>query len=391
MFTKSGMNSSILTAMLNKGKRKYFTNPILGLIPFLVYLLIHFFTGNTIYGLLVALVLSAVSEISIRYYTKTTICGLMFSMTFVAALATLLTKIILGDDVHTDEVFPIFFEIYLVFLIITIRQFKPQINRTFFKKKNVMQKTFLSEFFRIINLVQYFFTIHIFAILISKYVDAGSPYSYPSVLYTWIPIIVILFLLFLQAFKIKTMATHLQREEWLPIVNERGEVSGKIARSVSVQMKNKFMHPVVRVALISDNRIYLQPRAKTDVLDPEELDHPFEKYLLFNEDINLCARTTIAHLLGGAESLSFRFSLKYVFENKKTKRLMFLFIAQVDDESKIKNLSTLKGKFWTMKQISQDMEDNGIFSECFQLEYEYLKNAYLMANQAQQQSAEPEL
>lgn len=378
--------------MLNRDKKKYFTNAILGLIPFLVYLLIYFFTGYTILGLVVALALSAISEVSIRFYTKTTVCGLMFSVTFIAAFATLITRFLVHKQVHSDDVYPIFFEIYLVFIILTVRMFKPQINRHFFKKKSVMEKVFLNEFFQIVGTVQYLFTLHIFILLITKYIK-GESATYSEVLYTWAPVIVILALMLYQALKIRTIATQLQKEEWLPIVNERGEVSGKIARSVSSKMKNKFLHPIVRVALIHDGKIYLQERKKTEILDPKKLDHPFEKYMLFNEDINLSARASIAQELNN-EDLPFRFSLKYVFENDLTKRLVFLFIAKIEDESQVKNLQRLNGKFWSIKQIDENMNDPEMFSECFQLEYEYLKNTYFTIENAraaaEQRSLTPE-
>lgn len=75
--------------------------------------------------------------------------------------------------------------------------------------------------------------------------------------------------------------------------------------------------------------------------------------------------------------IEIQFLLKYVFENENTKRLIFLFVANVEDESMIKRRGKMTGKFWTVKQLEEGFADE-IFSECFELEFEYLKNMVLI-------------
>lgn len=138
------------------------------------------------------------------------------------------------------------------------------------------------------------------------------------------------------------------------------------------------MHPVVRVALIHKGDVYLQKRSETDTLDPGSYDHPFEKYMLFNHEINIAVRNSISRALNMQE-LPFNFLIKYVYENEETKRLIFLFIARIETEEQLKSISLLNGKFWTAKQIEESFSDEKVFSECFQLEYEYLKNVVIQA------------
>ena len=139
-----------------------------------------------------------------------------------------------------------------------------------------------------------------------------------------------------QVLKISNLVARLRKEEWIPIVTEKGEVTGKIAKNVSINMKNKFLHPVVRVALISNSKVYLQERPLNDILNPGKLDYPFEKYMLFNHEINLAARNSIRKMVGDEIDFSIKFLLKYVFENEDTRRLIFLFTANIDDEDLIK-------------------------------------------------------
>ncbi len=79
--------------------------------------------------------------------------------------------------------------------------------------------------------------------------------------------------------------------------------------------------------------------------------------------------------------ISINFLLKYVFENDNTRRLIFLFVANLEDEFKIRREGNMKGKFWTIKQLEDGFVDE-IFSECFELEFEYLKNMVLAPSDA---------
>jgi hypothetical protein len=168
----------------------------------------------------------------------------------------------------------------------------------------------------------------------------------------------------------------LRKEEWLPVVTESGEVTGKVAKSVTKEMRNKFMHPVVRVALISNGKIYLKKRDASRLLNPGALDYPFEKYMQYNHDINEAVHNTISKEIG-TKDIPLRFLLKYIFENSNTKRLIFLYVSIIDDEEKFNKLQLRDGKLWTEKQI-EDNRNSHIFSECFELEFEYLKNTVLL-------------
>ena len=80
-----------------------------------------------------------------------------------------------------------------------------------------------------------------------------------------------------------------------------------------------------------------------------------------------------------------RFLLKYVFENEITKRLVFLYVSMIPTEVAFSNLHLKEGKLWTINQIEDNMGSD-IFSECFELEFEYLKNTVLMDLPEKQQS-----
>jgi len=367
--------------MLSRGLKKYLINPCWGLIPFLLYILLYYFTNNIVNSLVASLLVTIIAEIVVRFYIKSTRVVITFLISFCALTLTLMMWMLFNHKITVENAYLIMPEIFMVCIFIIIRLSRSFLNIRFFRQDSVLQKAFINEFFEVASIIQYSLTLHIFIVLLYKFMKDSNILTNASdpILYCWLPAAGIIGLFFYENFKIKQMVGKLRKEEWLPIVNERGEVTGKIAKSVSLQMDNKFLHPVVRVALVCNGRVYLQKRPQDDILDPGKLDHPFEKYMLFNHEINIAVRNSIVRVLGA--ELPFKFLIKYTYENEKTKRLVFLFISRIHSEDEIAGMNLKDGKFWSIKQIDDDFGDDSMFSECFQLEYEYLKNTVLSVDE----------
>lgn len=364
--------------MITKGIKKYIVNPSLGLLISILYIILFVTTGDIPYSLVVCIILSGVADVLLRIYSKASVCGLIFVLNMCALTLTLIIWACIRKTGIADVLYLIIYETIFICTLIIARLSKTYISLFLGKKKSIVQKTYLSEFFEIAKLSQYGLTLHLFTVLLYRYTQNTELLDdYLDIaIFIIMPIVILLFIIIYEEIKTRNIVKHLRKEEWLPIVNESGEVTGRIAKSVSIKMKNRFLHPVVRVALIHNGEIYLQKRKDDDMLDPSTYDHPFEKYMLFNHEINIAVRNSITHALGMQE-LPFSFLLKYVYENDITKRLIFLFVSRIENEEQLKSIQLLKGKFWTMKQIEESFNDKDVFSECFQLEYEYLKNTVL--------------
>lgn len=368
--------------MLTKGIRKYLANPAIGILASILYILLYTVTGKMGLTLLVSIIFTAVLDVFLRIYTRTRVCSLMLMITLVSLLITSVFWWFFRFTSIPDVIYLIIFEITMVVLLNTTRLAKTYVSIYLSRKDSVVQKAFLVELFEVARLIQYAFTMHLFGLLIYRLmrISYGFNETVNLILYDLVPLFLLLVIFGYEMFKTQAVVKHLRKEEWLPIVTESGEVTGKIAKSVSMKMKNKFMHPVVRVALIYNGELYLQKRSSDDILNPSSYDYPFEKYMLFNSEINIAVRNSIARSLN-LKDLPFSFLLKYVFENEDTKRLVFLFVARIETEEQLQSVSLLNGKFWTEKQIDEGFEDDGLFSECFQMEYEYLKNTVLRSDQ----------
>lgn len=368
--------------MLTKGIRKYLANPAIGILASILYILLYIVTGKMGLTLLVSIVFTVVLDAFLRLYTRTRVCSLILMITLVSLFITCIFWGVFRFTYIPDVTYLIIFEILMVIFLNTTRLAKSYVNIYLQRKDSVIQKAFLGEFFEIARLIQYAFTIHLFSLLIYRLMRISYGFNEVAnlIIYNLVPLFFLVLIFGYELFKTQAIVKHLRKEEWLPIVTESGEVTGKIAKSVSMKMKNKFMHPVVRVALIYNGQLYLQKRPNDDILNPSSYDYPFEKYMLFNSEINIAVRNSIARWLN-SNDLPFSFLLKYVFENEDTKRLIFLFVARVETEEQLQSVSLLNGKFWTEKQIDEGFEDDGLFSECFQMEYEYLKNTVLRSDE----------
>ena len=244
------------------------------------------------------------------------------------------------------------------------------------KTHRLERKYYLYESFRVAFQAQYALTFHIIFILGFRVFFITRFPMLDIMLVLNVFQVILATIIVYQALRFKILDKRLKEEEWLPVVSEQGDVQGKVAKSVTQGLKNKFLHPMVRVALIHDGKLYLKDRDALRLLDPGKLDYPFEKYMQFNHNLDEAIRNMVRKEVK-TEQLPVRFLLKYVFENDSTKRLIFLYVSLVSSEEAFNALNLQGGKLWTTTQI-EDNIGNNVFSECFELEFEYLKNTVLM-------------
>jgi hypothetical protein len=163
-------------------------------------------------------------------------------------------------------------------------------------------------------------------------------------------------------------------EEWLPIVNDKGAVYGKVALSVSCTEGDKYLHPVIRIALIHKGMLFLN--------DTHPLDYPFERYLRYQESLEEGIKETFIES-GVPADLPTTFIFRYTYKSIDTNRLIYLYACNLKDEKQLSELKLNNGKWWTGKQIDENL-GTGLFSTYFEKEYELLNTTVLMADRLMQ-------
>ncbi len=352
--------------------QKLLRNPSFGLLSMFVFsILVLYVDPRLATG--IALALSVIGYVSVKRYSR-----LIYDISIITFAVTLLFAFTLFPRLPEFNRFTVV-EIIFVISLIFMRFSRAKIVTRVAKGSNVMLKNYLKESLRVAFQTQYALLIHLLLVLAFYIFNAADMTFVNSSGMVLVCQIILLGIIVMETARLYILDKKLYKEEWLPVVTEKGDVTGKVAKSITKGLKNKFMHPVIRLALIYKGRIYLQERGHDRLLDPGRLDYPFEKYMQFNDKVDETLQNSIKKEYGG-EGIPLRFLLKYTFENETTKRLIFLYVSVIEDETLFNSLKLQAGKLWTASQIEDNMGTE-IFSECFELEYEYLKNTILLAHQ----------
>lgn len=350
--------------------KRVFTNPALGLVPYIIFSIL---IGqiNTFLALAIGIVLS-LTPLLFRMRKEIRV---IYDVSAWSFIITGLSIYILVPTFQPQYSF-ILAEMILVFSLMIFRLSRKSLIKKIGRKKRGKQNYYLYESFQIAFQTQYALTFHLIVILGFRVFFVSRYPLVDIMLILNLFQVILATIIVLEALRLSMLNKRLKREEWLPVINESGDVQGKVAKSVSIHLKNKFLHPLVRVALIYDGKLYLKPRDDSRLLDPDKLDYPFEKYMQYKHDIEEAIKNTFKKEIK-TDKLPVRFLLKYVFENENTKRLIFLYVSKITSEKAFNELHLEGGKLWTTNQIEENVGEN-IFSECFELEFEYLKNTVLM-------------
>lgn len=345
-------------------------NPAFGLIPLLLFSILASFVQMSV-ATGATLLLSLAGFLWVKKPVE-----LIYKISLITFLIVFILSLFFSMQTHVSNF--VIVEIIFLLSLIMARLLRSRIVTRSAKKENVMTRNYIKETLRVAFQTQYGLSIHLLVVMLLLLLGPAGPQGLDQ---RWILITaqaVLLAVIFIESARLHLLTKRLHKEEWLPVVNESGVVTGKVAKSITKDLKNRFMHPVVRVALIYNGKIYLKERDASRLLNPGLLDYPFEKYMQYDHDIDQSVHNSISRECG-TKHIPLRFLLKYTFENESTKRLVFLYVSDIEDEELFNSLRLSGGKLWTEEQIGDNM-GTGLFSECFELEFEYLKNTILLAH-----------
>mgnify|MGYP001083893519 CR=1 FL=1 len=355
-------------------KNRVLTNPALGLLPYLVFSIL---IGQI--GILYAFAVGFGLSIAPLLFRARKELRILYDISAWSFLITVLALFVIVPDFQPQRSF-ILAEVILVFSLMIFRLSRKSLMRKVGRKQKSKSSFYFYESLQVSFQSQYALTVHlIFLLGFGVFFGLRYPVVNTVIALNLFQIIIVIIIV-LEAFRLRLLNNRLQSEEWLPVISESGVVQGRVAKSVSVSMKNKFLHPIIRIALIYDGMLYLKERDHSRLLDPEKLDYPFETYMQYKHNIEKAIKNVVKKEIK-KDALPVRFILKYVFENERTKRLIFLYVSTINSEEEFNNLSLEGGKLWTTNQI-EDNIGSSIFSETFELEFDYLKNTVLMSDLA---------
>lgn len=247
------------------------------------------------------------------------------------------------------------------------------------KRKHIHSS--LLEYYYIAQISQNLYTLHLFILIFYMILpDDYKSLSMERLIYWDAPLLIGVIIIIFEQIRILLIKRSLNTEKWLPIMDKKGKVTGRVPFSVSINSQSKHCHPVVRVAVVYNCMLYLAKRGPNEPVSSLAFDYPFYSYVLYKQSIE----DAVNKLIGPAISKSDikpRLSIRYSFENDTVSSFVSLYIISVRSEEQFDEyIKKDEGKLWTRKQIEENL-GKGVFSEYFEKEYPYLKNTVLLAEE----------
>lgn len=160
-------------------------------------------------------------------------------------------------------------------------------------------------------------------------------------------------------------------EEWLPIVNEQGEILGKAPRSVC-HKGEKLLHPVVHLHVFNTQKqVYLQKRPMNKLVQPGKWDTAVGGHISFGETLETALKREAWEEIG-LQNFSAKLVRTYRWDSEMESELVYVFVTYDYKSIHLHSDEVEEGKFWTFKQIEANLGQE-ILSPNFEYEYQLLK------------------
>lgn len=363
-----------LMKQLKQQINESFFNPILHFLPLIIFMVVDDFWGlGAAWG--TSLILSLLLFVYIYFgYRKITQWFLFSTLiyTSVALVSTLIPNDLIPLHFRSIETEYVVLVVFVLSLI-----FRPQIELFIFKqnKKMLPMLNNLNELFRMIWILGGLIFLYVHLYLFLSYFDVSTNENTFTFIRTGY-LSVLFFILFFEMIRVTLVRVRLLREEWWPIVNEQGKMIGSIHHQASLADEKKYTHPVVRLMLIDNNRIYLNKRKTDEVLFPGMWDTAICSHVKVNEKVEDCIERVAAEKLN-IKQLKPLFLSNYTHETEYESQYVFLFVACRYSDLSVNSSCIESAKWWTLQQIEDNLDSN-IFTDSFKSELEILKRSGLL-------------
>lgn len=159
----------------------------------------------------------------------------------------------------------------------------------------------------------------------------------------------------------------LNQEEWLPLVNEKGEVIGKAPRSVCHSGK-EYLHPVVHLHVINHKGdIFLQKRPMHKKVQPGRWDTAVGGHIAFGENLETALQREALEEIG-IKDFKAELVMNYIWESNIERELVFCFVTQHNQAIAINKEELTDGRYWSHAEIKANLGKE-VFTPNFEEEY----------------------
>jgi len=173
--------------------------------------------------------------------------------------------------------------------------------------------------------------------------------------------------------KTRLMNRRYKNEEWFPVVNNEGKVTGKAPRSLCHDGKSFLLHPVVHLHIFNrSGKLYLQKRSMKKDTEPGKWDTSVGGHIGIGESVaQALERETMEEL--GLNGFTLQFISSYVWQSTRERELVNSFSTVTQKIPVINRDEIDEGRFWSMLEIRNNIGKD-IFTPNFEHEFKNFLN-----------------
>ena len=337
-------------------------NLLPGFLPILVFIIVDEIWG-TIYGLITAIIIGII-ELAIGYIKERKIERfILFDVGLIIALGAV--SIILHNDLFfklKPGIISLMMTGLIGFSAFSKHNLMLQMTQRYMKnmQMNPYQLWMMQE-----SMKRIFWLLLIYSILTlaSSFIDNKAIWSFMGS--AGLFVVMALFLAYEWLLK-KKQNKQYKNEEWLPLVDEKGQILGSAPRSV-VHHQSFLLHPVVHLHVMNSGNILLQKRPQHKLIQPGKWDTAVGGHVAAGESIELSLQRETSEEIGltnfKAQSIG-----QYIWTSNVEKEMVFCFTTHHKGPFNFDKTEVDDVRFWSIKEI-RDNINKGIFTPNFEHEF----------------------
>ena len=164
----------------------------------------------------------------------------------------------------------------------------------------------------------------------------------------------------------------MKEREILPVVNDKGKVTGSADRE-ECHGGSFLLHPVIHIHLIKNNSLYLQKRSLEKIIQPGKWDTSVGGHILYGDDPETSAQREAEEELGIREKLELIPVIEYIWESSVEREYITVYKCRFNGTIEIDNDEVIDGRYWSSEEIESSI-GKGIFTPNFESEYSLIKD-----------------